>query len=96
MIDLTRLPPDSDSVLPALRHRAEVARIARPHAPIDTDNWPVPNRAAWREYVRAQPELGVPALYFATAIDITQEPLEEGDYALIRESWQRYRRGVSG
>jgi hypothetical protein len=95
MVDLTLLQPEDDSVLTALRRRAEVARIARPDAPIDTDNWPVPNRDAWREYVRAQPELGVPALYFATAIDITQEPLEAADYALIRASWARYRRGQS-
>lgn len=71
--------------------RAVIAGLACPDALIDTDNWPVRDRAAWREYMRLQPELGVPALYFVSHIDRTQEPLEADDYALIRETWQRYR-----
>lgn len=76
---------------PAMARRARIARIACPDAPIDTDNWPVRDRAAWREYMRIQPDLGVPALYFVTHIDRTQEPLEAEDYALIRDVWARYR-----
>ena len=49
--------------------------IAGPGVIIDTDNWPIKDRAMWRSYVKRQPELGVPALYFATHIDRTGEPL---------------------
>ncbi|MEW8979308.1 MAG: hypothetical protein AB2385_12955 [Symbiobacterium sp.] len=71
-------------VVAQMRHRARVARAALPHHLIDTDNWPMPSRAAWREYLQVQPELGVPSLYFATALD-TMEALEEEDYAALRQ-----------
>jgi hypothetical protein len=75
----------------AMRHRARVARIACPEAIIDTDNWPITDKATWRRYMEIQPDLGVPSLYFATHIDFTQEPLEDEDYALIRQVWARSR-----
>jgi hypothetical protein len=75
----------------AMQHRARVAHAACPDAIIDTDNWPITNRDAWRKYVRLQPDLGVPSLYYASHIDSTQEPLDEEDYQLIRETWARHR-----
>ncbi|HEX6508416.1 MAG TPA: hypothetical protein VF221_12350 [Chloroflexota bacterium] len=89
MLDLTRLddPEAGHGIRQRVEARAAVARIACPGAPIDTDNWPVRDRASWREYTRLQPEFGVPSLYFTTHIDLTQEPLLDEDYALIREAW---------
>ncbi|MDQ3397608.1 MAG: hypothetical protein M3511_07525, partial [Deinococcota bacterium] len=80
----------------AMSHRARVAALACPNAVIDTDNWPMPNKAAWRDYLRLQPELGVPSLYYASHIDATGEALEEEDYRLIREVWDRHRQGLEG
>lgn len=79
----------------AMRHRARVARIACPNAIIDTDNWPITDKAAWRAYLQIQPELGIPSLYCVTHIDSTQEPLDAADYQLIREVWARYRTQIS-
>ncbi len=92
-LELERLedPRIGSDIRAAMGVRAHIATIACPDALIDTDNWPVRDRAAWRQYMRVQPELGVPALYFVTHIDRTQEPLEAEDYALIRETWERYR-----
>jgi hypothetical protein len=75
----------------AMRHRAYVASIACPNLIIDTDNWPMKDKAAWRNYVSIQPELGVPSLYFATHIDSTGEALEENDYLLIRDCWNQWK-----
>lgn len=75
----------------AMIHRACVAQIACPDAIVDTDNWPITNKAVWREYVSLQPQLGVPSLYYATHIDSTGEPLQAEDYALIREIWDMHR-----
>jgi hypothetical protein len=80
---------------PSMAHRARVAALACPKAIIDTDNWPMPDKAAWRAYTRLQPELGVPSLYYATHIDATGEALDAEDYRLIRESWARYRASLS-
>ena len=75
----------------AMKLRAGVAATACPNAIIDTDNWPITNKAVWREYLQLQPELGVPSLYYATHIDSTREPLDAEDYRLVRDVWARYR-----
>jgi hypothetical protein len=90
MIRLNDINVDRN-VLAAMTHRARVARIACPEALIDADNWPIPNLATWREYVRLQPALGVPSLYYASHIDATQEPLEAEDYRLVHDIWMQYR-----
>jgi hypothetical protein len=71
--------------------RAQVASIACPDALIDSDDWPMPNRVAWREYLERKPVLGVPALYFTDRIDTTHEPLTREDYTHIRLVWEKYR-----
>ena len=81
------------AINPSMAHRARVAAIACPQLTIDTDNWPMPNKAAWRAYMRLQSDLGVPSLYFATHIDATGEALDSEDYRLIREVWARCRAG---
>ncbi|MBN2047000.1 MAG: hypothetical protein JW750_04070 [Anaerolineaceae bacterium] len=97
VLDMIRLNDinTGQPVNPAMIHRARVASIACPNAVIDTDNWPMPNRTAWREYLPLQAELGVPSLYFATHIDATGEPLEEEDYQLIRETWAAAKKRLS-
>jgi hypothetical protein len=75
----------------AMRQRTRIAALACPDALIDTDNWPMTNKAAWRDYTRLQPELGVPSLYYVSHIDTTQEPFDEEDYRLIRQTWAEYR-----
>ncbi|HEU5139651.1 MAG TPA: hypothetical protein VFT51_06735 [Bacillales bacterium] len=75
----------------AMIHRAKVAKAACPGAVIDTDNWPMTDKKAWRDYVRLQPELGVPSLYFASHIDATKESLDPEDYELVRASWDKAR-----
>lgn len=76
-----------ESVVPEMTFRAEMARIADPDWLIDTDGWPMPSLAAFRDYVRAQPALGVPSLYYATHLDTTGEALTSEDYARIRRAW---------
>ena len=73
-------------------HRARVARAALPQHLIDTDNWPMPSRAAWRDYLRLQPRLGVPSLYFATHLDGDGQPITPDDARLIRGTWAIWER----
>lgn len=76
-----------DSVVPEMTFRAAMARVADPEWLIDTDGWPMPSLAAFREYVNAQTGLGVPSLYYATHLDTTGEAFTAEDYARIRRSW---------
>lgn len=77
----------SDSMVPEMTFRAAMARVADPGWLIDTDGWPIPSLAAFREYVDAQPALGVPSLYYATHLDTTGEAFTVDDYVRIRRAW---------
>ncbi|MFE9098909.1 TIM-barrel domain-containing protein [Streptomyces sp. NPDC007264] len=77
-----------DSVLAEMTFRADMARIADPTVLIDTDGWPLPSLAAWREYTAAQPALGVPSLYYVSHLDTTGESLTERDFAIARKAWR--------
>jgi hypothetical protein len=94
MIRLNDMIGGHDSVVPQMRFRADVTRAALPELLVDTDDWRVPSLAAWREYLEAKPELGVPSLYYATHVDGTGEPLEEADYHLLRSVWNRWQRSL--
>jgi hypothetical protein len=91
--DMLRLddPDPYAPVVPQMRMRAAVAAAACPGTPVDTDDWCAPDRAQWRAYTAIKDQLGVPALYVATHLDRTGEPLEEVDYAVLRRLWARWR-----
>jgi hypothetical protein len=84
--DMTSGTPVSEQ----MRERADVVRAACPELLIDTDDWRVPSREAWREYLAVKHELGVPALYYATHVDLTGEPLGPADYEALRSAWRRW------
>ncbi|GIG29566.1 hypothetical protein [Cellulomonas marina] len=74
-----------------LRARAAVVAAVLPHHLVDTDQWPMLDRAQWRAYVAAQAGLGVHALYYAERIDRSGEPLTADDLALVARTWAEYR-----
>ena len=90
--DLLRLddPDPFAPAVPQMRHRARVAAAVEPGLLIDTDDWCMPSKAEWRSYLSVKPELGVPALYYATGIDYSGEAFDEDDYAAIRDAWARW------
>ncbi|MFL5776220.1 MAG: hypothetical protein ACJ76W_08095 [Chloroflexota bacterium] len=78
-------------VVAQMTHRAAIVKAACPDHLIDTDDWCAPSLAGWRAYTAAKPSLGVPALYYASHLDLTGERFEERDYELIRRTWADYR-----
>ncbi len=92
VLDMVRLGDvythDHDSVVDEMSFRTRMAQIANPGWLVDTDGWPMPSLAALREYLRVQPTLGIPSLYYLTHLDTTGEPLNEEDFALIRSAWR--------
>ena len=86
--DMLRLddpgPIPAGAVVPQMRYRAAVARAALPGHLVDTDDWAIPDRATWREYLAEKPDLGVPSLYYATHVGLAGEPLTDDDYAALR------------
>ena len=74
-----------------MRYRAAVVRAALPDHLIDTDDWCPPDRETWRRFLGLKTELGVPALYYATGIDLSGEEFEPEDYAAVRRVWSEWR-----
>jgi hypothetical protein len=70
-----------------LRFRHAVVRQAMPGHLVDTDQWPMRTRADWLAYAEAQPELGVPALYYVERIDGSGEPITGEDLRLVAKWW---------
>jgi hypothetical protein len=90
--DMLRMDdPGPPTVVEQMRYRAAVTQAACPELLVDTDDWQVPSREIWRNYLRVKGQLGVPALYYATHFDETGEPLEAQDYALLRDVWTEWR-----
>jgi hypothetical protein len=91
--DMLRLddPEPAVPIVRQMQYRAAVVAASSPDHPIDTDDWCVPDLASWRAYARIQPELGVPALYYATHLDFSGQQLESADYELVATTWSAYR-----
>jgi len=91
--DMLRLDDASQpvSVVAQMRHRAAVASAACPELLVDTDDWDVPSLAAWREYLREKPLLGVPALYYAEGVGGPCGRFGPEEYRSLRETWSAWR-----
>ncbi|KAB1161510.1 hypothetical protein F6X68_04355 [Micromonospora sp. AMSO12t] len=93
--DILERDPDG-GVVPAvdqLAFRHAVVAATMPDHLVDTDQWPIADRAEWRAYVEAQRRLGVPALYYAERVDRSAEELTGDDLALVARTWRDYRAG---
>jgi len=96
VIDVVRLNDvaiidGNESYTESMTHRQKVTRAVCPQLLIDTDNWPSPTVDSWLDYVREQPRLGIPSLYYATHIDESGEPLDAQCFEAIRTAWAEYR-----
>jgi hypothetical protein len=76
-------PVEKDLIAGVDRHRLR--------RPIDTDDWGAPDLETWRAYLELKPQLGVPALYYASHLDATGESFTPDDYEALRRSWSAWR-----
>lgn len=80
----------SQPVCRQMLHRAKVVQAVMPNKLIDTDNWPMPNKAAWMNYVRLQPRLGIPSLYYLWHMDNSDEKITDRDLEEVRLAWKTW------
>ena len=71
-----------------MAHRAKLCKAAMEDVLIDTDAGGVGSRRDFHRWMKAQPELGIPDLYYLTAAG--DVPFDEEDIALIRGVWNDY------
>ena len=100
MLRLNDIFCSREDVRPMMAFRARMARIALPGAAIDTDNDPFVSKAAWLDYLRFQPQLGVPSLYTLTHMSSAQqglapEALAASDMSEVSRIWHTYMSSLS-
>lgn len=78
------------SVAAQLRARHEIVASVLPDHPVDTDQWPMPNRDEWLDYAKEQVQLGVPALYYLEQMR-PDDPIDVEHLAEIARTWDEYR-----
>jgi hypothetical protein len=81
------------SVAAQLRARHEIVAATLPEHPVDTDQWPMPNRDEWLDYARTQTQFGVPALYYLERVR-DDEPIDIAHLAEIGRVWEEYRESL--
>jgi hypothetical protein len=79
----------SRNVADIMRLRAQMAQITG-WPLVDTDNASSTNLKEWWNYMLAQPSIGIPALYFVTRTETTQESPSPEDWTYLAAVWQRY------
>lgn len=89
MLRLNDISAVQRGVVDIMRHRQKLALAANPDWLIDCDNSSMPTVEEWRDYMQAQPELGVPSLYFLTGVDGTGEQILPGDWENIPGLWRK-------
>jgi hypothetical protein len=83
----------SRNVPEMMRLRARIANVSG-WPVVDTDNASSTTLKDWWEYMQAQPTIGIPALYFATKTEATQESPSEADWKYLAAIWTEYIRSV--
>lgn len=79
----------SRNVADMMRRRGRIAEITG-WPLVDTDNASSTNLKEWWSYMQAQPSIGIPALYFVTRTESTQESPSPEDWAYLSAIWHRY------
>ncbi len=95
VLRLNDLDGECQDVLGVMQNRAKIARMCSQNWLLDTDNDLMVDKARWRAYIQLQPQLGIPDTYYASAIANSQEQFDEDDYALLRQIWADYRKGLT-
>jgi len=79
----------SRNVPEMMRLRARIAIISG-WPLVDTDNASSTNLKEWWSYMQAQPSIGIPAQYFVTRTETTQESPSDAQWSYLSSIWRKY------
>lgn len=79
----------SRNVADMMRLRARIAEITG-WPLVDTDNASSTNLKEWWNYMQAQPSIGIPALYFVSRTETTQESPSPEEWRYLSAIWHHY------
>jgi hypothetical protein len=81
----------SRNVTEMMKIRARIARTAG-WSLVDCDNASSTCLDEWWDYMRAQPSIGIPSLYFVHQTESTHEEPAECQWAYLAKLWEQYRK----
>ncbi|HUL79667.1 MAG TPA: hypothetical protein VL691_20550, partial [Vicinamibacteria bacterium] len=61
---------------------------------VDCDNASSTNLEEWWSYMREQPSIGIPSLYFVHRTESTMEEVPDGTWRELKEIWDGYVKGL--
>jgi hypothetical protein len=96
--DVTRLNDiwyASRNVPDMMRLRARIAHISG-WPVLDTDNASSTTLKDWWDYMLAQPSIGIPALYFVSKTESTQEAPTDAQWSALAGLWRSYIASLPG
>jgi hypothetical protein len=76
-------------IVATMRERANIAKISG-WPLVDTDNASSTTLSVWRDYMEAQPSIGIPSLYFVHRTESTLEEPSAEDWQALAGQWRRY------
>jgi hypothetical protein len=76
-------------VVGTMSERAQIAHLSGWET-VDTDNASSTTLETWWEYMKAQPSIGIPALYFVHRTETTLQMPPDSYWAELTEIWQKY------
>lgn len=76
------------SSVEVMTFRKKIAEAVYGNITIDTDSGGTESHRDFLRYIKAQPKIGVPDLYFVTSSLGT--PMDKSDYELIKRTWDEY------
>jgi hypothetical protein len=76
-----------------MRLRTRIAHISGWRV-LDTDNASSTTLKEWWDYMQAQPTVGIPALYFLSKTESTQETPTDAQWAALAGLWRSYIDGL--
>jgi Glycosyl hydrolases family 31 TIM-barrel domain len=89
MLRLNDVFPGVRDVVSMMRQRAAIAHVAGWKL-VDCDNAEATTLAEWWAYMKAQPSIGVPSLYFLSKTRITHETPSPGQWTQLASIWKQY------
>jgi hypothetical protein len=81
---------NSNSVIGQMDMRFTMAKLANSNWLIDMDGWPMPSLRAFLEYMKYQPNKGIPSLYYSSHLDTTNELIPLEYFNAIKILWDKY------
>ena len=78
-----------------MRLRARIAHISG-WPVLDTDNASSTTLKDWWDYMQAQPSIGIPALYFVSKTEATQETPSDAQWSALAGLWRSYIASLPG